>query len=224
MEPGLGGGGGLCQAAERFQCCRDRYPDTPVTSASAWFAGTLPCASDRCRAPSRPAGARCRPGTQMMRPPYRARRMPTGQEREPGSLPDEKLPAERPPDLASPSADPGAGGRAIVTLSGVRHPIVAILLLISFFTGISGKPIDGLLLLTVAAGLAWDGEDPPADDADAPASGGRAAAVIRPAGAQPECATASRRRPSWPPGLPAPCFMRPSWDRSPVFRGPPRSQ
>jgi hypothetical protein len=46
--------------------------------------------------------------------------------------------------------------RVLITLSGIRQPIVAILLLISFFTVISGKPLDGLLLCTVATALAWD--------------------------------------------------------------------
>src|SRR5260370_3964584 len=41
-------------------------------------------------------------------------------------------------------------------LAGIRQPIVAILLLVSFFTVISGKPLDGLLLATVAAALARD--------------------------------------------------------------------
>ena len=54
--------------------------------------------------------------------------------------------------------DPPAGfiERVLITLSGVRQPIVAILLLTSFFTVISGKPLDGLLLLIVATALAWD--------------------------------------------------------------------
>jgi hypothetical protein len=50
----------------------------------------------------------------------------------------------------------GFADRVLVTASGVRQPIVAILLLISFFTVISGKPLDGLLLVTVAIALAWD--------------------------------------------------------------------
>src|ERR1700680_220592 len=41
-------------------------------------------------------------------------------------------------------------------LSGLRQPIVVILLLIAFFSTIAGKPLDGLLMLLVAAGLAWD--------------------------------------------------------------------
>jgi hypothetical protein len=53
-------------------------------------------------------------------------------------------------------APSGFGERVLITLSGIRQPIVAILLLISFFTVISGKPLDGLLLVTVATGLAWE--------------------------------------------------------------------
>lgn len=41
-------------------------------------------------------------------------------------------------------------------LSGLREPIVVIIFLIGFFTAISGKPLDGVLMLLVAAGLAWD--------------------------------------------------------------------
>ena len=39
---------------------------------------------------------------------------------------------------------------------GARDPVVVVLLLIAFFSAISGKPLDGLLILLVAAGLAWD--------------------------------------------------------------------
>jgi hypothetical protein len=38
----------------------------------------------------------------------------------------------------------------------VRQPIVLILLLIAFFTTISGKPLDGFLMLTGAILLIWD--------------------------------------------------------------------
>jgi hypothetical protein len=41
-------------------------------------------------------------------------------------------------------------------LSGLGQPIVLILLLIAFFTTISGKPLDGFLMLTVASLLVWD--------------------------------------------------------------------
>lgn len=40
--------------------------------------------------------------------------------------------------------------------SGVCQPIVAILVLIALFTTISGKPLDGFLMLTVAMLLVWD--------------------------------------------------------------------
>ena len=47
-------------------------------------------------------------------------------------------------------------GRALAALSGLREPVVWVLLLIAFFTAISGKPVDGVLMLIVATGLAWD--------------------------------------------------------------------
>jgi hypothetical protein len=50
-----------------------------------------------------------------------------------------------------------AGSRHVVTaLAGLREPIVVILLLIALFTWISGKTLDGLLMLVVAVSLAWD--------------------------------------------------------------------
>ena len=41
-------------------------------------------------------------------------------------------------------------------LSGLRHPLVGILLLIGLCSAISGKPLDGVLMATVAVLLAWD--------------------------------------------------------------------
>lgn len=41
-------------------------------------------------------------------------------------------------------------------LSGLRHPLVGILLLIALCSAISGKPLDGFLMATVAVLLAWD--------------------------------------------------------------------
>ncbi len=117
----------------------------------------------------------------MMGRRYRARRMTPAAEPGPGSAPDHSTAAEQPPVLTTPSAA-GTGGRAIATLSGVRHPIVAILLLISFFTTISGKPLDGMLMLLVAAGLARDGESDSGQDASearAGQAGGRPAAPSR---------------------------------------------
>lgn len=51
---------------------------------------------------------------------------------------------------------PRPAGRAWVALAGLRAPVVWVLLAIAFFTSISGKPVDGVLMLIVAAGLAWD--------------------------------------------------------------------
>jgi len=47
-------------------------------------------------------------------------------------------------------------GWTVNVLAGFREPVVWILLAIAFFTSISGKPVDGVLMLIVAAGLAWD--------------------------------------------------------------------
>ena len=41
-------------------------------------------------------------------------------------------------------------------MAGLREPVVWVLLAIAFFTAISGKPVDGVLVLIVAAGLTWD--------------------------------------------------------------------
>jgi hypothetical protein len=55
--------------------------------------------------------------------------------------------------LAAARAGPGP----IATVrAGVREPIVVVLLLIAFFTSISGKPLDGLLMLVAGVSLAWD--------------------------------------------------------------------
>jgi hypothetical protein len=51
-------------------------------------------------------------------------------------------------------------------MSGIRQPIVIVLLLIAFFSSISGKPLDGLLMLLVAVGLAWDARRRPAKAAE----------------------------------------------------------
>jgi hypothetical protein len=75
------------------------------------------------------------------------------------------------PVTTSSPAHRGFAERMIIIAYGVRQPIVAILLLISFFTVLSGKPLDGLLLVIVAAALAWDAglqsrppTDPPAKE------------------------------------------------------------
>jgi lysylphosphatidylglycerol synthetase-like protein (DUF2156 family) len=51
---------------------------------------------------------------------------------------------------------PRPAGRAWAALAGLRAPVVWVLLAIAFFTSISGKPVDGVLMLIVAVGLAWD--------------------------------------------------------------------
>src|SRR5258708_25599544 len=60
------------------------------------------------------------------------------------------------PVPASPPAPHGLAERVLIMAFGVRQPIVAILLLISLFTVLSGKPLDGLLLVIVAMALAWE--------------------------------------------------------------------
>lgn len=98
--------------------------------------------------------------------------------------------AENPP-VAQASTSRLSPGRAAV--AGLRQPIVAILLLIALFTAVSGKPLDGFLMLAVATLLIFDAararrqgtaEDDDDDDAGRVAS---AAALASPA------APASRR-------------------------------
>jgi hypothetical protein len=61
--------------------------------------------------------------------------------------------AENPPATQT-SARSVSLGRA--TVSGLRQPIVAILLLIALFTTVAGKPLDGFLMLAVAILLTFD--------------------------------------------------------------------
>jgi hypothetical protein len=60
--------------------------------------------------------------------------------------------ADNPP-VAQASAPPSLGQAAA---AGLRQPIVAILLLIALFTTVSGKPLDGFLMLAVATMLIFD--------------------------------------------------------------------
>jgi hypothetical protein len=67
------------------------------------------------------------------------------------------------PDEAVVGGAFGEGGlptslrESVATLAaGLREPIVPILLLIAFFTGISGRPVNGVLLAAAAGFLAWD--------------------------------------------------------------------
>jgi|SRR6266567_907741 len=99
------------------------------------------------------------------------------------------------------------GERRITALSGLREPIVVILLLIALFTAISGKPLDGVFMLVVATGLAWDAarrarSRPPAPaggDPAVPAPAAQAAAAeARAAEAAAARAPAARGRPRRP--------------------------
>ena len=57
----------------------------------------------------------------------------------------------------APSADiRAAPGHLAAALTGLREPIVVLLLIIGFMSWISGKPLDGLLIMLAGAGLAWD--------------------------------------------------------------------
>jgi hypothetical protein len=57
---------------------------------------------------------------------------------------------------ATVTAVRAGSGYVVTALAGLREPIVVILLLIAYFTWISGKPLDGLLMLVVGVSLAWD--------------------------------------------------------------------
>lgn len=50
----------------------------------------------------------------------------------------------------------GGHARPFSFLAGFREPVVWVLLAIAFFTSISGKPVDGVLMLIVALGLVVD--------------------------------------------------------------------
>jgi hypothetical protein len=54
-------------------------------------------------------------------------------------------------------AAPGPAGDPVRQLRGpaVRDPVIVILVLIAFFSAISGKPLDGLLIIMVAVALTW---------------------------------------------------------------------
>ena len=96
------------------------------------------------------------------------------------------VPGEAAAQTAARAAARAGGRRPAI----VPDPVIIVLLLIAFFSAISGKPLDGGLMLLVAAGLAWDvrarsgpipaapaaGEPPGApvpDDAAAPRRGAR---------------------------------------------------
>jgi len=83
-------------------------------------------------------------------------------------------------------------GRVLAALAGLREPVVWILLAIAFFTAISGKPVDGVLMLLVAVGLAWDAGRRALRHSDIPGAA-RAAGAAGAAGA-PASRAGGRRR------------------------------
>jgi hypothetical protein len=90
-------------------------------------------------------------------------------------------------------------GRVLAALAGLREPVVWILLAIAFFTAISGKPVDGVLMLLVAVGLAWDAGRRAlrhSDIADAAGLADAAAATDAAAAAGP-AGTAGAGAPAW---------------------------
>jgi hypothetical protein len=56
----------------------------------------------------------------------------------------------------APPAGVSAAPGHLAALTGLREPIVVLLLIIGFMSWISGKPLDGLLIMLAGAGLAWD--------------------------------------------------------------------
>ncbi len=113
-------------------------------------------------------------------------------------------PPQQPPGPAgTESGGSGAAGaavpaspawRVVAVLAGFREPIVAILLAIAFFTAISGKPVDGVLMLIVAMSLAWDaGRRASGGGATSGGSTGGAAGADSHAGAASRRAGSQRR-------------------------------
>jgi hypothetical protein len=105
-------------------------------------------------------------------------------------------------------AEPVPSARRISALTGLREPIVVVLLLIAFFTAISGKPLDGLFMLVVATGLAWDAARRAKAGAQAPAGGVPPvpATAAQPPAAQPPAAQPPAAQPpaAQPPAAQAP--------------------
>lgn len=90
----------------------------------------------------------------------------------------------------------------------VPDPVIVVLLLIAFFSAISGKPLDGLLMLLVAAGLAWDvrarSRPVPSAAAGAGLPGASAApGTLAPGAPAPDAASAPRRGLRWLAGVAA---------------------
>lgn len=117
-----------------------------------------------------------------------------------------------------------AGRQARAVMYGCRQPVVVVLLLIAFFAAISGKPLDGVLMLAVGAALARDaglhrGRRPAGDPAAAtpPPASPAAAQPAQPAAATPSAAGPAAAQPAAPSGAPAPGY--PPEPGSPLLAG-----
>src|SRR5262249_37327174 len=142
LRPGPGHGGGLV-LLRRPPAPPPARRTTPEHASPADHRALL-CAGD-ARVPA--GGCSCGPGPGMRGRPGR------------GGTGRPSSPAEGTGDGQSgvPAAGAGAApGHLVSALTGLREPIVAILLIIGFMSWISGKPLDGLLILLAGASLAWD--------------------------------------------------------------------
>jgi len=97
---------------------------------------------------------------------------------------------------APPAGVRAAPSHLITALTGLREPIVVLLLIIGFMSWISGKPLDGLLILLAGMCLAWDAGRRSRRAAPAEASPAEASAAVAGAQADGPRATARRRRPA----------------------------
>jgi hypothetical protein len=121
---------------------------------------------------------------------------------------------------APPAGVRAAPSHLITALTGLREPIVVLLLIIGFMSWISGKPLDGFLIMLAGVFLAWDAgrrsrRATPAEASPVEASPAEASAAVRedavltataaappPASAAanpPASATAADTSPSVPP-------------------------
>ncbi len=116
--------------------------------------------------------------------------------------------AENPP-VAQASTNALSPGRAAV--AGLRQPIVAILLLMALFTAISGKPLDGFLMLAVATLLIFDAARARRQGTAEGGGGGAGQADSAAAIASPAAAIASPAAPASRPARQRRLLARAGW-------------
>jgi hypothetical protein len=122
----------------------------------------------------------------------------------------------------APAAGAGpAPGHLAAALTGLREPIVVLLLIIGFMSWISGKPLDGLLIMLAGAGLAWDAGRRSRQTSPAVVSPAEArAATASPAEASPAVAGPAEASPAVAgPAEASPAVAGPA-EASPVEAGP----